>query len=29
VMDFLSLLAVIVVWWILQVFVLPKFGVPT
>ncbi len=25
----LTLLAVLVAWWILQVWVLPRFGVPT
>lgn len=25
----LTLLAVLIVWWALQVWVLPKFGVPT
>jgi hypothetical protein len=25
----LTLLAVLVAWWVLQVWVLPRFGVPT
>ena len=27
--NVLTLLAVLAVWWILQVWVLPRFGVPT
>jgi hypothetical protein len=27
--NVLTLLAVLVAWWILQVWVLPRFGVPT
>jgi hypothetical protein len=27
--DALMLLAVLALWWVLQVWVLPRFGVPT
>jgi hypothetical protein len=27
--DALTLLAVLALWWVLQVWVLPRFGVPT
>jgi hypothetical protein len=27
--DALTLLAVLAFWWVLQVWVLPRFGVPT
>jgi len=28
-MEILGMLGVLVVWWVLQTWVLPKFGVPT
>jgi hypothetical protein len=28
-MEILGLLGVLVLWWVLQTWILPKFGVPT